>query len=113
MYETTRDILVFSEEDKNNLVEMQAKRVRIYDGLLFGVNAVGSKHQKTSSFSRGIHAICSFWNMESGWENKLYLKFKKWESRHPLMGIFICTILGGIFISLVAGIILEAMMLVF
>ena len=33
---------------------------------------------------------------------------KKWEERHPIMGFLICTILSGILISLIAGIILEA-----
>ena len=39
-------------------------------------------------------------------------KMKKWEIRHPIMGIVICTILGGILISLIAGIILEGIMMV-
>ena len=38
-------------------------------------------------------------------------KMKKWEARHPITGIVLCTISGGIFISLVAGIVLEAIMM--
>lgn len=52
--------------------------------------------------------IAAFWNKESNWEQKLYGKMKTWERRHPIMGIVLCTILGGILISLIAGIILEA-----
>ncbi|MDD3362760.1 MAG: hypothetical protein PHW34_13915 [Hespellia sp.] len=52
-----------------------------------------------------------FWEKESMCEQKLFAKLKKWESRHPIIGIFICTILGGILISLVAGIILEAVVM--
>ena len=37
---------------------------------------------------------------------------KKWEKRHPIMGIVICTMLGGILISLAAGIILDGIMMV-
>lgn len=48
-----------------------------------------------------------FWDKESGLEQKAYMHMKKWETRHPIMGIAICTILGGILISLIAGIILE------
>jgi len=45
-------------------------------------------------------------------EQRIYEKMKKWEIRHPIMGIVICTILGGILISLIAGIILEGIMMV-
>lgn len=96
MYETTQDILMFSRDNKNTLVETQIKRLMAYNILLCDRNDIDSKHQKVSPFTKVICAIGSFWNR---------------ESRHPLMGILICTILGGIFISLVAGIILEAMIL--
>ncbi len=45
---------------------------------------------------------------ESNFERMIYWKLKKWEYRHPIIGIVICTILGGILVSLIAGIILEA-----
>ena len=53
-----------------------------------------------------------FWDQESALEQRIYEKMKKWEIRHPIMGIVICTILGGILISLIAGIILEGIMMV-
>lgn len=53
-----------------------------------------------------------FWDRESTLEQRLYGKMKKWERRHPIMGIVTCTILGGVLISLVAGIILEAIIMV-
>ncbi len=52
--------------------------------------------------------LTMFWDRESALEQRLYGKMKKWETRHPIMGIVTCTILGGILISLMAGIILEA-----
>ena len=55
--------------------------------------------------------LAVFWNKESYWERKIYGKMKKWEARHPIIGIVLCTILGGILISLVAGIVLEAIMM--
>ena len=45
---------------------------------------------------------------ESDFEKRIYEKMKKWEERHPIMGIVVFTILMGILISLLAGIILEA-----
>lgn len=52
--------------------------------------------------------LTMFWDRESALEQRLYGEMKRWETRHPIMGIVTCTILGGILISLVAGIILEA-----
>ena len=49
-----------------------------------------------------------FLEKEIDWEKRIYAKMKKWEERHPILGIIICTILLGILISLIAGIILEA-----
>ena len=48
------------------------------------------------------------WDREINWEQRIYRKLKMWEKRHPIMGIVICTILLGILISLIAGIILES-----
>lgn len=48
------------------------------------------------------------WEKESNLERRIFQKFEEWEKRHPLLGIFICTVLMGILISLLAGIILEA-----
>lgn len=52
-----------------------------------------------------------FWDKESKWEQKIYGKLKGWEERHPIMGIVFCTVLGGILVSLVAGVILEAILM--
>lgn len=52
-----------------------------------------------------------FFDKESKWEQKIYHKLKEWERRHPIMGIVLCTVLGGILISLVAGVILEAILI--
>lgn len=57
------------------------------------------------------HFIKLFWDKESKWEQAIYHKLKEWERRHPIIGIVLCTILGGILISLVAGIILEAILI--
>lgn len=48
---------------------------------------------------------------ESKWEQSIYNKLKGWERRHSIMGIVFCTILGGILISLIAGVILEAILI--
>ena len=58
--------------------------------------------------SKVIHPA-AFWDRESRLEIKIFSKLKEWESRHPILGILMGTILGGILISLITGIILEAM----
>lgn len=45
---------------------------------------------------------------ESRVEKHIYSVLKNWETNHPITAIIICTILGAIFLNLVAGIILEA-----
>jgi len=67
--------------------------------------------EKKSGSNISLQSIL-FWDRESILEQKLYGRMKKWEIRHPIMGIVTCTILGGILISLVAGIILEAIIMV-
>ena len=57
------------------------------------------------------HFIDIFWDKESKWEQKIYSKMQEWEGRHPIMGIAFCTVLGGILISLVASVILEAILM--
>ena len=52
-----------------------------------------------------------FWNKESEWEQKIYGMMKAEEKKHPIMGVVFCTILGGILVSVVAGIILEAILI--
>ena len=36
--------------------------------------------------------LAAFWNKESYWENKIYSIMKRWEARHPIIGIVLCTI---------------------
>ena len=57
------------------------------------------------------HFIKIFWTKESKWEQRIYHKLKEWERKHPIIGIVLCTVLGGILISMIAGVILEAILL--
>ena len=75
--------------------------------LYLGGTIVGEKKLDLNSLEKPL-----FWDKESALEQRIYEKMKKWEIRHPIMGIVICTILGGILISLIAGIILEGIMMV-
>ncbi len=74
---------------------------------VFGGTIAGEKKLDSNSLQTRL-----FWDQESALEQRIYEKMKKWEIRHPIMGIVICTILGGILISLIAGIILEGIMMV-
>ncbi len=66
--------------------------------------------EKKTDLNISLQSIM-FWDRESALEQRLYGKMKKWETRHPIIGIVTCTILGGILISLIAGIILEAVII--
>ena len=57
------------------------------------------------------HFIKIFWTKESKWEQRIYHKLKEWERKHPIIGIVLCTVLGGILISMIAGVILKAILL--
>lgn len=57
------------------------------------------------------HFIKIFWTKESKWEQRIYHKLKEWEIKHPIIGIVLCTVLGGILISMIAGILLEAILI--
>lgn len=83
---------VYVESCKNNSEKQLLKRAIMYSMLFKDVK----------------RPPVTIWDRESNFERRLYSKLKKWEYRHPIIGIVICTILGGIFLSLVAGIILEA-----
>lgn len=83
---------VYVENCKKNSKEQSLKRAIMYIQLLKDVKR------------RPI----TIWDRESNFERRIYSELKKWEDRHPIIGIVICTILGGILLSLVAGIILEA-----
>lgn len=51
------------------------------------------------------------WEKESEWEQKIYGKMKEWERRHPLIGMMLCAVLGGILVSLIADIILQGILM--
>ena len=99
------------EITRNNR-EKQICRVLMYMMLLHRKISEDSAKEKTMVVSEQKNPITVFWNKESNWEQKLYGKMKKWEGRHPILGIVLCTILGGILISLIAGIILEAVKMI-
>ena len=83
---------IYVETCNSNFKEQTLKRVIMYNMLLQNI-----KRRPITILDR-----------ESNFERMIYLKLKKWEYRHPIIGIVICTILGGILVSLIAGIILEA-----
>jgi hypothetical protein len=80
------------------------------DRLWTYYNKLAVMHVKKVSLDENVQQV-GFWDKESNLEKKIFRKMKKWEMRHPITGIILCTILGGIFISLVAGIILEVIMM--
>ena len=83
---------LYVEKCKSNSKEESLKRAIMYSVLLKDVK----------------RRPVTIWDRESNFERRIYSKLKKWEYRHPIIGIVICTILGGILVSLIAGIILEA-----
>lgn len=97
-------------ENARNNREKQIYRIQVYLMLLQREIYKSSTKEKTMFSDQKSH-ITVFWNKESNWEQKLYGKMKEWERKHPILGIVLCTILGGILISLIAGIILEAIMM--
>lgn len=87
--------------------EEQYRRLLTYYILLRNRTTVVKKRSDSNISLQ----LATFWDRESSLEQRLYGKMKKWETRHPIMGIATCTILLGILISLVAGIILEAIIM--
>lgn len=97
-------------EDTRNNRERTKCRLLVYMILLqTRIFRQFIKENNTVSDKEGD--LAAFWNKESYWEQKIYGKMKKWEARHPITGIVLCTILGGILISLMAGIVLEAIVM--
>lgn len=99
-----------SAKDVKDARGEQSYRLLMYAELLIRQgNKLNINEKKADS---GINLqLVTFWKRESALEQKIYGEMKKWEKRHPIMGIVICTILGGILISLIAGIILEAIIM--
>ena len=97
-------------EDMESARESQMVRMLTYfqklrlhiSGIMICEKKLGSNCLQTSLF----------WDKESALEQRIYGKMKKWEKRHPIMGIVIGTMLGGILISLVVEIILNGIMMV-
>jgi hypothetical protein len=86
---------IYVETCKSNFKEQTLKRVIMYIMHILLLQNVKRRP-------------ITIWDRESNFERMIYWKLKKWEYRHPIIGIVICTILGGILVSLIAGIILEA-----
>ena len=98
------------DENLESARKRQMFRILVYYQrlcLYSGGTIAGEKKLDSNSLQTPL-----FWDQESTLEQRIYEKMKKWEIRHPIMGIVICTILGGILISLIAGIILEGIMMV-
>lgn len=91
-----------------NLRENQKRRLLMYDRKLQAL-MFAKKEQDTIDEKKQF--IAPFWDKESKWEQKIYGILKKWERRHPIMGIVFCTVLVGILVSLIAGIILEVILM--
>ena len=89
---------IYVETCKSNFKEQTLKRVIMYIMHILLLQNVKRRP-------------ITIWDRESNFERMIYWKLKKWEYRHPIIGIVICTILGGILVSLLAGIILEAVWL--
>lgn len=84
-------------------------RLKQYHRLLMYYHAIEELMDNKSEIDNSnTNRLKKFLDKESELEKRIYVKLKKWEERHPIMGIIICTILLGILISLLAGIILEA-----
>ena len=92
---------IFVESTRNDR-EQQIDRLIMY-AILFNTRL----RKGINKLYKDVQQV-KFWDKESDFERKIYMNMKKWEARHPIIGIILCTILGGILISLIAGIILEA-----
>lgn len=89
--------------------------VQHYEGLKQFYRILAYRHAMkepmygNSKIDNGHHTMLKrLWDREIELEQRMYDKLKTWEERHPIIGIIFCTILLGILISLIAGIILEA-----
>lgn len=99
-----------SIETARNREEMK-HRLLVY-AILLQARILMQSRKENNMVSDKKGCLTTFWNKESFWEQKIYGKMKKWEARHPITGIVLCTILGGILISLVAGVVLEVIIMV-
>lgn len=104
------DMQIQIKTARNNREEMKHRLLAYMIPLQTRMFRQSIKENIPVSDKEGCLAV--FWNKESNWEQKIYGKMKKWKVRHPITGIVLCTILGSILISLLAGIALEAIMMV-
>lgn len=100
-YKISIDVPVWVECRKNKRSDMYS-RIRRYlvymqNGMVYDISTPRGLRKEEESF----------WKRESRWEQRLFSRLKRWEKRHPIGGIILGTILGGILISLIAGCILE------
>jgi hypothetical protein len=100
----------FTYDDMQNARKQQIDRLWAYTKLVNGLTKKTVMPVNKVSFVEERQRV-GFWDKESNLEKQIFRKMKKWERRHPITGIILCTILGGILISLVAGMILEAIMM--
>ena len=100
---------IYIETARNNREEMKYRLLVYMISLRMRRFRQSIKENNTVSDKAGCMA--TFWDKESNCEQKIYGIMTRWEARHPIIGIVLCTILGGIFISLVAGIVLEVIMM--
>ena len=89
-------------------IEQENSRLRMY-AKMFQTFMCEKDEEDVRSGKK--HFIKIFWTKESKWEQRIYHKLKEWERKHPIIGIVLCTVLGGILISMIAGVILEAILL--
>ncbi len=102
------EVPLIIETKSHVTAENQCRILMKYMGAIIEYNKdlYASRDRKTALNEK--NCPLKFWDRESALEQKIYKRLKMWEERHPIVGIVIFTILGGILISLAAGIILEA-----
>lgn len=81
-----------------------------FDRLLEYYQRIISLSSQKNSELQLIRQLKQFWNEESNLEIRIYRKMKAWEERHPILGIIVCAVLGGILVSMLTEIILEAIL---
>ena len=91
-----------------NLQDDQKIRLLIY--YIHLQTLVSEKKEHDERYGKN-QLINIFWDKESKWEQKIYGGLKEWDRRHPITGIVLCTVLGGILVSMAAGVLLEVILI--
>lgn len=91
-----------------NLQDDQKIRLLIY--YIHLQTLVSEKKEYDERYGKN-QLINIFWDKESKWEQKIYGGLKEWERRHPITGIVLCTVQGGILVSMAAGVLLEVILI--